>query len=329
MRKSFLLILVAIFSVGGWQFFDRFQVEGLDQIRLVPRGAKGRPEGHPARGVSSVLPVARSGQKIRIATFNIQVFGTSKSGKMHVMEYLARITRQFDLLAIQEIRSRSDDILPRFVDLVNSTGRQYDYVIGPRLGRTNGKEQYAFVFDRESIEVDRQQIYTVYDPDDMLHREPLVANFRVRGPPPKEAFTFTLVNIHTDPDETDQELDALGDVYYAVRDDGRGEDDVIVLGNLNVDHRHMRALGQVADINWVVFGEPTNTRRTQSYDNILFQSRVTSEFTGLYGVLDYMREFNLTMQEALEISDHLPVWAEFSVYEGGKTGRVATRPERQ
>jgi hypothetical protein len=59
----------------------------------------------------------------------------------------------------------------------------------------------------------------------------------------------------------------------------------------------------------------------------MFQQPATSEFTGRAGVFDIVREFNLTLDEALEVSDHLPVWAEFSVYEGGQLGRVATRPE--
>lgn len=40
-----------------------------------------------------------------------------------------------------------------------------------------------------------------------------------------------------------------------------------------------------------------------------------------------MREFNLSLDQALQVSDHLPVWAEFSVYEGGRAGSVATRGE--
>jgi len=44
--------------------------------------------------------------------------------------------------------------------------------------------------------VNRRSIYTVNDPDDLLHREPLVAMFRVRGPPPQEAFTFVLIDVH-------------------------------------------------------------------------------------------------------------------------------------
>jgi hypothetical protein len=49
---------------------------------------------------------------------------------------------------------------------------------------------------------------------------------------------------------------------------------------------------------------------------------------GRSGVLDFMRDGNLTLEEALEVSDHLPVWAEFSIFEGGTIGRVATRPNR-
>ncbi len=41
--------------------------------------------------------------------------------------------------------------------------------------------------------------------------------------------------VHTDPDETDTELDALDDVFAAVQRSGNGEDDVILLGDLNVD----------------------------------------------------------------------------------------------
>ena len=143
------------------------------------------------------------------------------------------------MVAIQEIRAADQSLLPQFVEIVNSTGRRYEYALGPRLGRTSSKEQYAFLFDSDRIEIDRTAVYTVDDPDDLLHREPLVAPFRVRGPPAADAFTFTLIDIHTDPDEVRSELDALDDVIQAVRNDGRGEDDVILLGDLNTDDEHL------------------------------------------------------------------------------------------
>ena len=322
MRKysSFVVVLLAVLGFG----FLAGKNDWLNKLPmdLGPLGGGGQttPTSYDPP------PVMRSGDAIRVAAFNIQVFGTSKSAKPHVMERLAEVVRRFDIVAIQEIRAIEQDIIPNFVEQINATGRHYDYVIGPRLGRTSSKEQYAFIFDTSSIEVDRSELYTVEDPDDLMHREPLVGWFRVRGPAPEEAFTFSLVNIHTDPDETDQELDALGQVFRAVRDDGRGEDDVIILGDLNVDDNHLGDLGNIAGITWAITGAPTNTRGTKQYDNLVFHQMATNEYTGRSGIFDLMREFNLTMDEALEISDHLPVWAEFSIYENGVPGRVASVP---
>lgn len=319
MRK-FLALVIALAAGGGWFYSDKIKLDSIGGISLTPRqtapsdpGALGQPG------------VERAGNAIRIASFNIQVFGESKMAKPRVAALLAEIIRKFDIVAVQEIRSKQN-ILPQFVDMVNATGRHYDYVIGPRLGRTSSKEQYAFIYDTASIEIDRTALYTVNDPDDVLHREPLVGWFRVRGPAPEEAFTFSLVNIHTDPDETKTELDALADVFRVVRDDGRGEDDVIILGDLNVDDRNLGRLGQISNITWAISGVATNTRGTKLYDNLVFSEVATAEYTGRWGVFDMIRQFNLTTEEALEVSDHMPVWAEFSLREGGVPGRVAMRP---
>jgi deoxyribonuclease-1-like protein len=312
------VVLFVLQNLGIW---------GPGDFRLQPRqGGWTRTGAEPDTADTSSPPV-RAGSTIRVASFNIQAFGNTKAAKPHVMDLLARIVREFEIVAIQEIRSRDNDLLPNFVERINTTGRHYDYVIGPRLGRTSIQEQYAFVFDSAAVEVDRSQLYTVADPDDLLHREPLVAWFRVRGPPADEAFTFTLVNIHTDADEAEQELDVLAEVFRVVRNDGRQEDDVILLGTLNADDRNLGRLGSIPGITCVVTATPTDTRGTAQYDNILFDARATNEFTGRGGIFDFLRRYNLSMEEALEVSDHLPVWAEFSIYEGGQPGRVAARPD--
>jgi len=300
--------------------------QGLDSLEPIGVGSLLRgTTSSPQPGAS---PETEDGDTIRIASFNIQVFGESKLRKSKVMHVLAAIVRRFDVVAIQEIRAKKQDVLPRFISLINAEGAEYDFVIGPRLGRSVSKEQYAFVYNTRRIEADRNGLYTVDDPDDLLHREPLVVGFRVRGPPVEEALTFSLINIHTDPDETDQELDALDDVYRAVRNDGSGEDDVILLGDLNVDDANLGELGLVSQIVWAISGIPTNTRGTRLYDNILYHQPSTTEFTGRSGVLDVMREFNLTIEEALAVSDHFPVWIELDVLEGGPAGRLASRPRQ-
>ncbi len=324
MRRLLPILLLVLLGVGVWFFLKHYRIDGLEQVSVHPRDAS---TTQPVEKDLAPPPPERQDGTIRIGSFNIQVFGTAKLNKPRVAGTLAEVVRRFDVVAIQEVRAKTQDLLPHFVELVNSTGRHYDFVIGPRLGRSDSKEQYAFVFDTASIEIDRNALYTVADPDDLLHREPLVGWFRVRGPPPNQAFTFSLVDIHTQPTATKTELDALADVFRAVRDDGRGEDDVILLGDLNVDDHHLGRLGQISDMTWVISATPTNTRGDKQYDNILFTRTATSEFTGRAGVLDLIREFNLTMEEALEVSDHMPIWAEFSIYEGGQPGRIATRPE--
>ena len=167
---------------------------------------------------------------------------------------------------------------------------------------------------------------TLSDPEDHLHREPLIAHFKVRGADPSRAFSFWLMNIHTDPDEASDEVDALADGFVSVQQQGWGEDDVIVLGDLNLDERQLGRLGQLPGIRPAIVGVPTNTRGSHTYDNILFDGRATTEFTGQAGVLDLMREYRLTEKQALKVSDHLPIWATFSVYEGGQPGRLARQP---
>lgn len=268
-----------------------------------------------------------SGPTIRIASFNIQVFGKTKASKPYVMYTLAEIVRMFDVVAIQEIRTQDDYHIPNFVKLINQSGqtpRRYDSLVGPRLGNTTSTEQYAFLFDTDKIEMDRTSYYTVRDPDNLLHREPLVASFRTRLNP-DQAFTFTLVNVHTDPDVVEMEMNALAEVYRVVRRAGGAEDDVIMLGDFNTDDKRLYRLGQIPGIQPLVSGVFTNTRQNKLYDNLIVHQYSTTEFTGRSGIFDVQRYFNLSLDQAEQVSDHLPVWAEFSAYERDYAGRIANR----
>ena len=312
------LVLAALASLGiggfGISGCDSSQMEGLARGLINPSNAT----------TPTTNTAAQAGEKIRIASFNIQVFGTSKLAKPDAMQVLGQVIRQFDVVAIQEIRATDQTVMDQFLQWINTDGAAYSYVIGPRLGRTSSKEQYAFLYNTATIEVQPNSVYTAADPYDLLHREPLVASFRVRGNTASQPFSFTLINIHTDPDETDQELDALDDVYLSVRQAGT-EDDVILLGDLNVDERHLGQMGQIPGITYTIAGQPTNTRGTKTYDNLLFHGPSTTEYTGSSGVLNLMSVYNLTMEQVLQISDHLPVWSEFSATES-TPGTVAARP---
>lgn len=276
--------------------------------------------------VSHVPAYAQADSTIRVASFNIQVFGQAKLDQADVMRKLAHVVRQFDVVAIQEIRSKEQNVLPTFLEYINVDGARYDYVIGPRQGRTVSKEQYAYVYNAATLELVPDSVYVVPDPEDLLHRPPLVAGFRVRGPP--NPFTFTLINIHTDPDEADLEVDALADVYVAVMQQPGADDDVILLGDLNVSDQKLGRLGDMPGMMWAISGQPTNTRLNKTYDNLIW-NRQTAEFTGRSGVYNLMEELGITMEQALALSDHMPVWAEFSATESPLVAVVPGQPQQR
>lgn len=292
--------------------------------RLTGEGAMGSDINGGQPGVQ-LASSRRPPDSILIASFNIQVLGESKMSKPRVVEILAHAIRQFDVVAIQEVRAKSDEILPRLVAAVNADGSRYNFVIGPRLGRSVSKEQYAFVFDTTRIEHDPSAIGTIQDPSDLMHREPFLSRFRARTNQPDRAFTFWLVNAHTDPDEVPQEVAALADVFQMMQRARADEDDVILLGDLNASETQFGRLGQIPGINWAVRDTMTNTRQSKMYDNIIFHGQATSEFTGRWGVYDLEGTYGISREEALKVSDHLPVWAEFNVWEAASNGRFANR----
>jgi deoxyribonuclease-1-like protein len=237
---------------------------------------------------------------IRIATFNIQIFGQAKMAKPQVMGYIVDIVDDYDIVAIQEIRSLEQNVIPTLVAMLGP--EHWDFRISARLGRTVSKEQYAYVYRRDRVTMG--PCWIVDDPGDRLHREPFACEATAGR------FDFLLLNIHTDPDEVETEINALDDVLVAAL---AIEGDAILLGDLNASPSEFDELGELPGITWIVpDGIPTNTRGTKTYDNLVFIGSEVREFTGQGGVLDFPAVFGIDLEQALAISDHLPVWAEFS-----------------
>ncbi len=253
---------------------------------------------------------------IRIASFNLHSFNESKLQKRPVVETLARIIRQFDVIALQHIDARHSGLVPALVDRINMSDRRYDYALGPHVGPDGKKQQFAFLFDATRIETDRDQLYTLEDPQNLIDYEPIVGWFRVKNLQPTEAFTFSLVNVRIDPNSAERERGLLPAIVRSVRQDGRLEDDIIVLGDFSSSSQQLQ---EVAGLNMTMALEEVATTVSGEWmlDNILFPARSTDEFTGRSGVIDFLRQLNLSYDQSMQISMHLPVWAEFSPFEGG------------
>lgn len=279
------------------------------------------PDSSTTRMVSSASRLESSRPstdllKIRIATFNLNAFGESKLQRSAVVESIAILIRKFDVVAIQHIQARQQNILPELIDKVNVSDRRYEYCIGPRVGPEGNQQQFAFVFDSDRIETDRQMLYTVEDPQQIMTFEPLVGWFRAKTVATSEAFTFSLVNIRIDPLNEMREREALPDLLRIVRQDGRLEDDIILAGDFGCSEKELGALRR-SGVVFALEGTPTTVTGEAMLDNIIVPARATDEFTGRAGVVDFLRQGNLSIDQAFQISTHMPVWAEFTATEGG------------
>jgi len=254
-------------------------------------------------------------ESIRIAAFNVQVFGKTKREKEDVMGYLALIAREFDVVLIQEIRDASGETAPSYLALINQAGGPaYAYVESPRLGRTTSKEAYAYFYNTESVELIEGSECVYNDTGEVFEREPFIAGFRSGG------FDFTLVGIHTKPDDAYNEIGNLTLVVQSILDGDPQEGDVIVLGDFNADGSYFdegdtgNPLRDPAYF-WVVADEvDTMTKTDWTYDRMVMTNATHGwEYVeGSASVLYFDDEYGIEDPELVwAISDHYPIYAEF------------------
>ena len=137
MRKPVLFLIIILLGATGWIFFKNVDVQNLGTSNPSVEPNTGEiasssetPDGENMFDgwASSVLEMFASdeGQDaantahsndadrvIRLATFNVNALNETKARKPETMDILSRIGRGFDVLAIQEIHSEVDDIVPR------------------------------------------------------------------------------------------------------------------------------------------------------------------------------------------------------------------------
>ncbi len=253
-----------------------------------------------------------SNKTIKIASFNIQIFGRAKAKKPEVMEILARTISNFDIVAIQEIRDKTATAIKKLEVDVDELGTNYDYIMGPRLGRTNSKEQYAFFYNTETITASGSYTY-IENSGDIFHREPFIGKFQAKN----GIFDFIIINIHADPDEATSEIKSLPLVVNDAKSHF-SENDVIVLGDLNADCSYYNEDSSHtltgSDYKWLISNDMvTNMANTPcTYDRIIITSTLREDYADVANVFRFDQEFELDC-ERREVSDHYPVFASFHI----------------
>lgn len=347
-------VVVLLLVGGGWFFLQHYEIKGLDGVSVHPKGdapedatfVTFHDEQNESAGNETTLLTAapatvggenpflrkpplpaatapaqrvatRPSTNLRIASWALDGFGPTKLANSTARQNVAKVIRQFDVVAVQQLASIERDLVPRLVDAVNQGDHRYDFVVGASTGPADRQEQLAFIFDTSRVLVDRRQTYTVADPDNKLTFDPLVAWFRAAEPNSAQAWTFTLVNVRIDLARAPSEVALLSEMLTSIRNDGRGEDDVVMAGLLQADDAYLLPTIAEANVRAAIQSRPTDIFDRYQTSNLLVDVSTTSEYVGRGGVYHFLRHYNLNLAEAEAVTSHLPVYAEFSPTEGG------------
>ena len=251
---------------------------------------------------------------IVVAAFNIQIFGRTKRAKPAVMDILAETVREFDVVLVQEIRDSSETTAPIFLDHINAMdGPEYAFIRSERLGRSSSKEAYAYYYNTETVSYLDGTAHVWDDVGDVFEREPYIASFSSGN------FDFTLVGIHTKPDDAVNEIGNLTLIFDMLKTSQ--EQDIIALGDFNADGSYydeddMDEPLRGTQYHWIVANElDTMTKTGWTYDRIvLLDFTYSGEYvTGSTQVYDFQTIHGLNQTFTEAVSDHFPVFAEFTV----------------
>lgn len=256
-------------------------------------------------------------QSLRVASFNIQVFGPSKINKPFIHDSLLTILNRYDLVFIQEIRDSGDSAIHILLEsLRRETSRDFQLRLSERLGRGEMKEQYAYIFDADRVAA--LDSYTFHDEDDRFEREPFVGRFQAGD------LEFTIAGIHVTPTDVKRELIALGDVHREIRN-RYNDRNLFIVGDINADCLYYKpnlGFDYFDETPQVLVSddEDTTVGATHcAYDRV-FAFGTISRQTSAAHAFNFQDDLGIDLASAKLISDHYPIEFEIDLGDAGASG---------
>ncbi|XP_036389876.1 deoxyribonuclease I-like 1-like [Megalops cyprinoides] len=259
---------------------------------------------------------------LKICAFNVRSFGEAKARNKRVMEILIKIIARCDLCLIQEVRDSKGEAIPTLVRELNrfDKSNSYAHIESKRLGRNSYKEQYVYIYRTDMLRVQEQFQYPkpntgMANETDVFSREPFIVRFYSPSTLVKD---FVLVGQHTCPKNAMKEMDELYSVFQAICKKWKTEN-VMFLGDLNAacSYVTIKGWGMVRlrsdpKFRWLIGDEEDTTVREKThcaYDRIVVHGKafMSGIVPNSAQPFNFKKEFELTEEEALKVSDHYPV----------------------
>lgn len=280
MKIVFVLILLVLFISGcDWTTFaDRISSPKLVEINST----------------NTTLPIIKRINSIHFASWDIDKLTQAKLRESSVKYGIQDTIQQFDLIAIQGIQDSEQKVVS---DLL--VDYKYDYIISGQLGKEEPKEQFAFVYNTEIIQVLDKATYK--DTKNYFERDPFIGYFKVGD------YDFIIIQLNTKANDATQEIINIQNVYdYAIKE--FGDKDIIILGNLNADCLYYNTK-ELTKFKWLIdeFEDTTTTTNDCAYDRIIVNDEIYDNIlsSAVYKMIDD--------ELATVISSHYPIHGILSI----------------
>ncbi len=248
--------------------------------------------------------------KVTICSWNLRDFGKSKSDS--VVEFIANTVKNYDIIVIQEVVAGygGSQAVARLSDELNRKGVKWDYIISdPSVSSSYKTERYAFLWKPARVrKIGKSWLEEKYKTE--IDREPFYSTFSFNS---KE---FTLVNFHAITESKQPETEVK---YFKFLPEEYSNLNLIFCGDFNLPQSHtvfspLKGMGYKS----ALICQKTSLKEeckndeclSSEFDNVFFNAKkVTSEASG---VVHFYKTFS-DLSEARKISDHIPIYFEFSV----------------
>ncbi|XP_010898302.1 deoxyribonuclease gamma-like isoform X4 [Esox lucius] len=237
----------------------------------------------------------------KICAFNVRNFDIAKSTNYRVMHTLTKVVSRCDICLLQEVKDVQGKVVKALVGSLNR------YSIRNETVEVKDKYQYA-------------------DKKNAFSRDPFIVRFQAKA---TEIEDFALIPLHTVAIEATNEIDQLYDVFEEVKLKWKSTQ-VMFLGTLNAACGYMTGKDK-ANIRlfsnpgfyWLIGDKVDTTVRAISncaYDRIVVHGQPFLKAIKPYSakVFNIAKEYKLTVDKALEVSDHFPVEVELKIKSSGQ-----------
>lgn len=246
-----------------------------------------------------------------IASWNLEDFGKSKHEP--VINFVAGVVKSFDIIAIQEVVAGfgGAQAVAKLAAELNRTGSKWDYKISPPTSGENSykRERYAFIWKTSRVSLHGNPWLEIQYTNE-INREPFFATFQFKNK------LFTLVNFHAITKKMQPETEIK---YFKFLPTEYPDKNLIFSGDFNCPESHtvfnpLKKMGYQP-----IFSKQKTSLKMEAVNN----EYLASEFDNIFyntgkikfinsGVIHFYKCFT-SLNEARSVSDHIPIWFEFSL----------------